>query len=62
MNIVPLLYQTMIITKIMQYTVLIKDSNDQLMDQYTKVMDVLKQTFENKCFRSCLIKEVVKIN
>lgn len=52
----------MLSNKVMQYTVLIKDPNDQLMDQHTKVMDVLKQTFENKCFRSCLIKEVTKIH
>lgn len=51
----------MFIKKVIQDTIIIEDPNDQLMDQETKVMDILKQKFEGKCYASCLIKEVTKI-
>lgn len=51
----------MFIRKVIQDTIIIKDPNEQLMDQKTKVMDMLKQKFENKCYANCLIKEVTKI-
>lgn len=51
----------MFIRKVIQDTIVIKDANEQLMDQKTIVMDILKQRFENTCYNSCLIKEVTKI-